>query len=145
MFRGALVLACGYSFLMTGTTCTRITVYLVSISVYGKTWHIFLSVCLCMCARACVRASANAYAPNPHYLSLSLSLSHTHTLSLCVCICSVSLPPNTHCKHATELQQSCNRACVCACVSPMHTTVPGFALHENTCMYEHVLQKLVYI
>jgi hypothetical protein len=33
---------------------------------------------------------------------------------------------------------------VCVCVRK-HTVVPGFGLHENTCVYEQVLQKLVYI
>jgi hypothetical protein len=61
---------------------------------------------------------------------------------VCVCVCVCRRERERESERAKE--SACVCVCVCVCALKQ-TVVPGFALPENTCVYEQVLQKLVYI
>jgi hypothetical protein len=58
----------------------------------------------------------------------------------CVCVCV----RERESEKERERERKKERVCVCVCVCVRnHAVLPGFALHENTCVYDQVLQNLV--
>jgi hypothetical protein len=64
--------------------------------------------------------------------------------SIRVCMCVGVFERKRWGGRERETHTPCGRknVCVCVCVRN-HSVVPGFALHENTCVYDQVLQNLL--